>query len=316
MLIAVLAASGLSSCVSAPGTPAVNALPPAKVLFVGNSFTYYNNSLHGHFRQLTRAAEIFPPGSSRARILTISGGRLPEHAGGFEHVLGTDEWDVVVMQGHSLGPISEDTAEPFREAARKFARIARKRGVRPAFFMTWAYTDKPEMTAQLDKAYSDIGRELDAQVVPVGLAFARATKERPDLDLRTDDLRHPSMAGTYLAACTFFAALYNQSPEGLEYDAGLGKATASYLQQLAWETVRTYADRESAWSFTNRAGAPVPVTTFPPTMHYATIPAVIVVQIWDRRRQYSDWLLNVVDGTDHDNAKMAPAAAALIRLLP
>ena len=147
------------------------------------------------------------------------------------------------MQGHSLGPIGEETAEPFRKTARKFARIARAYGTRPAFFMTWAYTDRPEMTARLDEAYSSIGRELDAMVVPVGLAFAAATAERPELVLRTADARHPSMAGTYLAACTFFAAFFGQSPEGLDYDAGLGRETALYLQRVAWQTVRSYSKR-------------------------------------------------------------------------
>ncbi len=218
---------------------------PDKVLFVGNSFTYYNNSLHKHYRQLIWASGIHTTETSRARIMTISGGHLPEHSGGFEHVLGTDAWDVVVMQGHSLGPISEDTAEPFRKASRKFAAIARNHGTRPVFFMTWAYTGKPEMTAQLDKAYSAIGRELDAEVVPVGLAFATVTAERPDLPLRIADARHPSLAGTYLAACTFFAALYGQSPEGLAYDAGLGEETAMYLQRVAWKTVQAYAQREA-----------------------------------------------------------------------
>ena len=216
---------------------------PDKVLFVGNSFTYYNNSLHSHYRKLTFASGLFTAENSRARSKTISGGRLPEHEGGFEHVLGTDDWDVVVLQGHSLGPIGEDTAEPFRRTARKFARIARAQGTRPVFFMTWAYTDRPEMTAQLDEAYTGIGRELDAMVVPVGLAFASATTERPELDLRTTDARHPTTAGTYLAACTFFAALLGQSPEGLDYDAGLGRETALYLQRVAWRTVETYAKR-------------------------------------------------------------------------
>ena len=216
---------------------------PDKVLFVGNSFTYYNNSLHSHYRKLTYASGLFTRENSRARIKTISGGHLPEHEGGFQHVIAGDDWDVVVMQGHSLGPISEGTAEPFRRTARKFARIARDHGTRPVFFMTWAYTGRPEMTAKLDEAYSDIGRELDAQVVPVGLAFARATGERPDIPLRIADARHPSLAGTYLAACTFFAALYGQSPEGLDYDAGLGEETARYLQRVAWQTVQSYAKR-------------------------------------------------------------------------
>ncbi len=82
-------------------------------------------------------------------------------------------------------------------------------------------TGKPEMTSQLDAAYSEIARELGAQVIPVGLAFATVTDERPDIILRIADARHPTLAGTYLATCTFFAALFNQSPEGLEYSAGL-----------------------------------------------------------------------------------------------
>ena len=106
-----------------------------------------------------------------------------------------------------------------------------------------AYTGNPEMTAALDEAYTSIGTELDAQVVPVGLAFARVTEERPDIPLRTRDARHPSLAGTYLAACTFFAALYGRSPEGLAYDAGLGEDRAGYLQRVAWQTVTQYAER-------------------------------------------------------------------------
>jgi poly(3-hydroxybutyrate) depolymerase len=265
--------------------------PPAKVLFVGNSFTYYNNSLHKHYRQLIWASGIHTPETARSRIMTISGGRLPEHDGGFGNVLSAEDWDVVVMQGHSLGPISEDTAEPFRNAARKFAGIARKQGTRPVFFMTWAYTGQPEMTAELDHAYTDIGRELNAEVVPVGLAFATVTKDRPDIALRIDDARHPTLAGTYLAACTFFAALYRQSPEGLDYDAGLGKETAAYLQQVAWKTVKDYRDREAEWLFSAWAGPPVPVRSYVPVMRDASTPIVIVMHgaSRDAPRYYEDW---------------------------
>lgn len=237
--IALLALTS-AACAAEPSRPLD---VPGKVLFVGNSFTYYNNSLHNHYQALVRASGIETSTPPRARIMTISGGHLPEHIGGFEHIVASEEWDVVIMQGHSLGPISEATAEPFRQTARKFAAIAREHGARPVFFMTWAYEGRPEMTAQLEKAYGDIGRELDAQVVPVGLAFAVATAERPDLKLRVPDARHPTLAGTYLAACTFFAALTGRSPEGLEYDAGLGVNTAAYLQKVAWKTVAGGSDQ-------------------------------------------------------------------------
>jgi len=225
-------------------TVADSAQSPAKVLFVGNSFTYYNNSLHNHFRRLVSASGHEFEKKPRARILTISGGHLPEHAGGFEKMVASEDWDVVVMQGHSLGPISKDTAGPFQQAARDFSAVVRDHGARPVFFMTWAYTGKPEMTADLDAAYTTIGAEVNAQVVPVGLAFATVTRDRPDIQLRIADARHPSLAGTYLAASTFYAALFNESPEGLEYTAGLSAADAGYLQRVAWKTVVEYAGRE------------------------------------------------------------------------
>ena len=216
---------------------------PRDILFVGNSFTYYNNSLHKHFRSLVAASGAAEARRGNVRIMTISGGQLPEHRDGLIKRLADESWDVVVLQGHSLGPISEATAEPFRSAAREFATMIRQSGAEPVFFMTWAYIGKPEMTAPLDEAYSSIGRELGAEVVPVGLAFARVTLERPDLALRIADAKHPTLAGTYLAACTFYAALYRESPEGLAYAAGLDDEVAAYLQTVAWETVRDYERR-------------------------------------------------------------------------
>ncbi len=142
-------------------------------------------------------------------------------------MLASEEWDVVVMHGYSTGPIREVTAEPFREAAREYAGLIRETGGRPVFFMTWAYIGKPEMTALLDEAYTSIGKELAAEVVPVGLAFAAVTSERPDIKLRIADAKHPTLAGTYLAACSFYSAFIKQSPEGLEYTAGLDASDAA-----------------------------------------------------------------------------------------
>lgn len=218
---------------------------PRNVLFVGNSFTYYNNSLHNHYGFLVR--ELIEPagGTRRVRIMTISGGYLPEHAGGLPAMLASEDWDVVVLQGHSRGPISDASGEAFRDAARRYATLIRESGAKPVFFMTWAYSDKPEMTALLDEAYSSIGAELDAQVVPVGLAFDRATRERPDIALRMADRRHPTLAGTYLAACTFVATLHGRSPVGAKYDAGLGDEVAAYLQSVAWDVAKAYRADDS-----------------------------------------------------------------------
>lgn len=81
-------------------------------------------------------------------------------------------------------------------------------------------------------------------MVPAGLAFARSVKERPELNLYVPDKRHPSLAGTYLGACTVLASLYGVNPEGNTYTGGLDPATAKFLQTVAWQTAQDYAKQK------------------------------------------------------------------------
>jgi len=78
---------------------------------------------------------------------------------------------------------------------------------------------------------------------PAGLAFAKAIAKRPELELYQPDKRHPTLAGTYLAACTTYATLRKKSPVGIKYDAGLGAELATFLQTVADETVKEYLGR-------------------------------------------------------------------------
>jgi hypothetical protein len=97
------------------------------------------------------------------------------------------------------------------------------------------------MTEQLAAEYTKAGKENNALVVPAGLAFAASLKARPNIELTIADKRHPTLAGTYLAACTVLASLYKTNPEGNTYTAGLDAATAKFLQTVAWQTVQEYA---------------------------------------------------------------------------
>ena len=72
------------------------------------------------------------------------------------------------------------------------------------------------------------------------MAFAKSIERRPQLNLYVDDKRHPSPAGTYLAAATTYGALFRKSPAGLKYTAGLDQETAAFLQATAWQTLQAY----------------------------------------------------------------------------
>lgn len=242
-LLACLSALFLAGTAFAQPAPKVTTIePPKHVLLVGNSFYYYNRSLHNHLRDLVKEADAANEKTYTFRSLTVSGARLGDITGALEEQLKSRKWDVVIVQGHSTEPMvtNAERYETFRAAARKSVQLIRDAGAKPGLFLTWAYQDRPEMLKPLAEGYVGTANELDAFVVPVGYAFERALKARPGLTLHYKDKSHPSVAGTYLAACTFYATLYRKSPVGNAYVADLDQETAAYLQGIAWETVKAF----------------------------------------------------------------------------
>ena len=147
------------------------------------------------------------------------------------------------MMDCSQCPVHPQLAASFHATVKKHAATVVRHGARPVLFMSWAYKDAPEMTAQLAEQYTSAGNANDALVIPAGLAFAKAVARRPDLELYQPDKRHPTLAGTYLAACTSYATLRKRSPVGIKHTAGLDPEVAAFLQAVAADTVREYFGR-------------------------------------------------------------------------
>ena len=240
LLACLLSVVFLSSAATGAEKPGVRVEPPDSILFTGNSLTFYNNAVYTHLRGLLVAQDPSLRQKIFLKSMTISGARLADHAGGLSQTLNARPWDVVVLQGHSREAIEPDMAEAFEATIRRFAKEIRSKGAEPVLFMTWAYSDKPDMTARQARAFKHLGKKLKMMVIPVGLAFERALKMNPDVVLHNQDRIHPSLEGTYLAAAVFYAALYRNSPLELDYDAGLEDDTARLLNQAAWETVQDY----------------------------------------------------------------------------
>ena len=228
---------------------------PASVIWIGNSFFYFNNGISGYVSQFLAAAR---KPAVRSSLVTISGSGFdwhdvdsyfrPNAVGRYsfdaKNVISFNKperlFDVAIMLDCSQCALHPDLKGPFEEYAKRHADTVRKHGARPVFFMSWAYQDAPEMTAQLAEAYTRIGNANDALVIPAGLAFARVEAERPEVGLYMADKRHPTLAGTYLAAAVSYAAVFGASPVDLPYTAGLAPQQAAYLQQVAWQTVQGY----------------------------------------------------------------------------
>jgi hypothetical protein len=261
--VTVLCAVQVATAQTKPKLTDVGIDGPKSSIFIGNSFFYYNNSMHSHVLAMSRAADPGNRTAYRSTSVTISGSGFdwhdtdsyfrPNAVGRYSF---DDEnnivfnkldrlFDVAIMMDCSQCPIHPQLSSVFVDFAKKGSEAARRHGAKPVFFMSWAYADRPEMTAQLAEAYTAAGNENDAFVIPAGLAFARSVAQRPALNLYARDKRHPSLEGTYLAAATVYAALYRQTPVGNAYTAGIDADTARFLQTIAWDTVQEYYGKAS-----------------------------------------------------------------------
>lgn len=241
--------------------PQVKAPPvdtPHRVLFVGNSYLYYGDSLHNHVRRLAVAADPSLEKKLEYKSATIGGASLAHH--NVDHLtqpgrIGVKEpFQLVILQEGSSAYASEARRRQFRDTAAAHAKTIADRGGAVALYMTHAYVAphkqaKPEAIREIEAMTVAVGNEIGALVIPVGLAFEEAYRRRPELALhKAFDGSHPDLLGTYLAACTVYAAVYGRSPVGNSYDyfGKIDKATAAFLQEVAADTVKQFYGRESA----------------------------------------------------------------------
>ena len=220
----------LSAC-GTPGGLSSLAAPSIRILFIGNSFTYFNGGVDQALRGLAPSVAV--------ERLASAGYTLADHWDG-PHALKSihaQKWDYVVMQDQSQAPVLARAA--FIEYAGKFANEIRAAGAQPVLFMTWQRPDSVQYgvtTQNLASSYFQAGNRFGIKVAPVGLAFARALQEKPELALNVQD-GHPTVQGTYLAACVIYATIFAKSPIGIHYAlSGIPQDEQDFLQRIAAES--------------------------------------------------------------------------------
>jgi len=219
-------------------------VPTIKVLFIGNSFTQRNN-LPGLLADMAGARDV----CVQHDLISVGGASLRTHwnAGRAAQAIGDDVYDYVVLQEQSTLPVKN--AKRMAENIRLFDECIKRAGSRTVLYMTWARQHAPESQQAIREAYSAIGEETGAIVVPVGLVWQKfSTKhERPLLYDR--DQSHPSITGSYLAACVFLASLFNINPVGIEAGAtALDQSCQTALQSAAWKESRPKASHNRSGS--------------------------------------------------------------------
>lgn len=215
-----------------------------QVLLVGNSYSY-ENDLGGMIEGLGAA------GGNRVAVTTraVGGWWMRDHAASVDTVdaIESKDWDYVVLQEQSIVPASEpERVNSMNPSMRALNRSIQKSGATPVVYMTWGraggfsevgHANYSSMQEAVITAYEKIADELVAVVAPAGVAWRQVLIDHPGLTLFQSDGSHPTRSGTYLTACVIYAALFGESPEGLDYTGGLGSGEAAIMQRIAADTV-------------------------------------------------------------------------------
>lgn len=222
-----------------------------RVLWVGNSYTYYND-MPSTVRQIAATQMVK---LSCTRFLK-GGERLSGHLKNQKllDAIAAGGWDYVILQEQSSAP-----AMPTRQVAREVYPAARtldslvhvaSPDARVIFYMTWGHKNGnrfpiPEyppansygtMQERLITSYLEMAYDNGAWCAPVGMAWRAVRSERPDCILYRPDCYHPAVPGSYLAANVIFTTIL-QRPYQTAFTAELPAEQAEYLQRTAQRTV-------------------------------------------------------------------------------
>ena len=120
-------------------------------------------------------------------------------------------FDIVVLQEYSMGAIDEP--DSLLKYSNLFCDFIKENKAKPIFYLTWAREKVPQYQEIINKTYLQAATENEADIVPVGIAWALAQQYRPDIELFNPDGSHPSDLGAFLTACIFVATILDEIPE-------------------------------------------------------------------------------------------------------
>lgn len=235
------------------------------ILFIGNSYTYYSDMPTSIFRTLAKNAgynvkvtAITNGGHTLEKMAdtTDTYGLLVEKA-----LTGNQKYDYVILQEQSARPAT-DSVGSFYKAVRNLAARIRESGAEPILYSTWgrktgnSTLDKngwtnESMTWKLAAAYDAIGKELNIHVAHVGLAFYDIYTGNSGINIYDSDKSHPSYAGSYLAASTLFAKIFNEDPTDINYKGSLTEENAATLRNAASKAVFQTPDIPNTYKTTS-----------------------------------------------------------------
>ncbi len=223
-----------------------------RVLFIGNSYTAVNN-----LPQMTADLAASMGDTLIYDSNTPGGYTFENHSANAttRNKIAQGNWDYVVLQEQSQlpsFPLSqvETMVFPFAHLLDSLINAANP-CAETVFYMTWGRKNGDAMNCPnfpplctyagmdslLNLRYRMMAEDNDAILSPVGAVWHYIGEVYPEIELYQSDESHPSKAGTYAAACSFYSVLFRKNLNSDAFDAGLPQQTAENIRTANHEVV-------------------------------------------------------------------------------
>ena len=228
-----------------------------KVLFLGNSYTGVNN-----LPQLVHDVALSAGDTLVFDSNTPGGYQLIDHSQDVtsQTKIMNGGWDYVVIQGQSQEPIV--LSNQFISGASFLANQIKQYNscavIMP--YMTWGRKNGDAgncpsfpivctyqgMDTTLRDRYLNLTASIHGEVSPVSVVWNYLRQNFPNINLYQSDESHPSIEGSYAAACCFYTLLFKKDPTFINFNFGLNTADAAIIKSAAKMQV---FDNLQLWDF-------------------------------------------------------------------
>jgi hypothetical protein len=228
-----------------------------KVLFLGNSYTGVNN-----LPQMVHDLALSAGDTLIFDSHTPGGYQLIDHSNDVtsQNKIMAGGWDYVVIQGQSQEPIMTSN-QFYSGGGALYNQIKQYNPCAVTMpYMTWGRKNGDAsncaafpvmctyqgMDTTLRSRYLMLTNNIDGEVSPVSVVWNYLRQNFPDIELYQADESHPSLEGSYAAACCFYAALFKKDPSLITNNFGLNATDAAIIRNAAKTQV---FDSLQAWDF-------------------------------------------------------------------
>lgn len=231
------------------------------VLFIGNSYTSVNN-----LPELIKQASLSAGDTLIYDANTPGGQTLQNHSNNATTIskIQVGNWNFVVLQEQSQLPSFPEgqvVADMYPFAKYLDSAInASNTCVETIFYQTWGRKNgdaancgffPPLCTYQgmdslIQKRYRYVAEQNNAILSPAGAVWKYLRQNHPSIELYSGDESHPSLAGSYAAACAFYTTIFRKDPTWITFNSSLSVSDAQIIRNAAKNVV---FDHQDDWLF-------------------------------------------------------------------